>query len=226
MIIVTGASGGLGQGLLKELAGLDALVGTYHSHPPTKSSDVQWMSVDVTEARSVTEFIQAIRPSATRITLINLAGASRPGLSLTLPEGDWDQVVAVNLTGAFLMSRAIVRLMMRERWGRIINVGSVVSRLGLPGSAAYAATKAGLGALTETLAQEYAPFQVTVNCLRLGYFSEGLIHTLSEADRSRALARIALKRLGTPGDLAGAIKYLINADYVTGATLDLDGGLV
>ena len=227
MIIVTGASGGLGQGLLKELAGLDSIVGTYESHHPLSvAGDVHLVRLDVTDVKSVNEFVRAIRADATRITLVNLAGVSGDGLSVTLPLSDWEHVLAVNLTGSFLMSRSIVRLMMRERWGRIINVGSVVSRLGRPGASAYASAKGGVISMTQCLAQEYAPHNVTVNCLRLGYFSEGLIHKLSEKDLMRAMDRIAMRRLGTPADLAGAIKYLIDADYVTGAVLDLDGGLI
>ncbi len=211
---------------MKELSGSERIVGTYFSHPPESSADSpQFAQVNVADAESVEQFVRAIRGDATRITLINLAGVSHSALSLHLKVSDWEETLAVSLTGPFLMSRAVARLMMRERWGRIINVGSVVSRLALPGSAAYASAKAGLIALTQTLAQEYAPFGITVNCLRLGYFSEGLIHTLSERDRARAIERIAMKRLGTPADLARAIRYLMNADYATGTVMDLDGGL-
>jgi 3-oxoacyl-[acyl-carrier protein] reductase len=128
------------------------------------------------------------------------------------------------LTGAFLMSRALLKVMMKEKWGRIINVSSVVAQSGAPGTAAYAAAKAGLLGLTATLAKEYARFNITVNCLTLGYFSEGLIHTIPDSAKQALLGRIPLRRLGAHADVAGAVRYLMGAAYTTGARLDVTGG--
>jgi 3-oxoacyl-[acyl-carrier protein] reductase len=228
MIVVTGASGGLGQRLLDGLTDLDdVVVGTYHRHQPalTPGSRVQLHRVDVTDPESTRRFAAAIAPTATRITLLNLAGVSISRLAVDLPVGDWDQVVDVSLRGSFLMSQALLKPMIRDRWGRIINVSSVVAREGVVGTAAYAAAKAGLEGLTRTLATEYARYGILVNTLALGYFDGGMTHALSEEHRKAVTARVPLRRLGDVSDITEAVRFLVRANYVTGASLRIDGGL-
>jgi 3-oxoacyl-[acyl-carrier protein] reductase len=228
VIVVTGASGGLGRPLLECLANEDeAVVGTYHANRPelAPGSRVRLHQVDVTDQGATRRFADAIAADATRITLVNLAGVSVSRLAVDLDPADWDRVVDVSLKGSFLMSQALLKLMIRERWGRIINVSSVVAREGAVGTVAYAAAKAGLDGLTRTLASEYARYGILVNTLVLGYFDGGMTHTLSDEQRKAVLARIPLRRLGAVSDIVEAIRYLMRANYITGTSLRIDGGL-
>lgn len=226
MIIVTGASGALGRQLVVDLCETDEVVGTWRREPPDVAHQrLRLMQLDVTEPESVQRFVDAVR-SATRITLVNLAGLSISRLAVDLSPEDWDKVMNVNLRGTFLMCRALIKPMIRDRWGRIINVSSVVARIGVPGTAAYAASKSGIVGLTRTLAREYARYGITANCLSLGYFEGGLTNTLSESQRREILHSIPLRRFGQPGELAEAVKYLIGASYTTGTCLQINGGLV
>ena len=226
MIVVTGASGGLGRPLVLELCKLDTVIGTYLRHKPElEKTSARFFQVDVTDAESIARFVSVINAELTQVTLVNLAGLSINRLAMQLKPTEWNEVMGVNLTGAFLMSKALLPVMMRARWGRIINVSSVVAHLGVPGTCAYAAAKAGLVGLTKTLAQEYGRYDITVNCLSLGYFSEGLIHTVPPAARKAILERIPLGRLGDVKEIARAIQYLREAPYTTGSVMDLGGGL-
>jgi 3-oxoacyl-[acyl-carrier protein] reductase len=227
MIIVTGASGGLGLPLLESLTGVDLVVGTYNSNRPElpPASSIQLYQVDVADQDSVRRFAEAITPKASRITLINLAGVSSSRLAVDMDAKEWDRVVGVSLKGSFLMSRAFLRTMIRDRWGRIINISSVVAQEGVTGTAAYAAAKAGLDGLTRTLAKEYARYGILVNTLVLGYFDGGMTQTLGEEQRKATLARIPLRRFGEISEIAEAVKYLMRASYVTGTRLRIDGGL-
>lgn len=226
MIIVTGASGGLGRRLVLELRECDRVVGTYfRNNPQIAAESIRLFRVDVTDCESIDRFVEAIRDGLTRITLVNLAGLSINRLAVELAPEEWDQVLAVNLKGSFLMSKALLRFMMRERWGRIINISSIVAQTGVSGTSAYAASKAGVMGLTRTLAKEYARYDITVNCLALGYFSNGLIETVPEAARKAILERIPLQRFGDVIEISRAIKYLIDASYVTGTVIEINGGL-
>ena len=227
MIIVTGASGDLGQYLVESFSETDSVVGTYHNNKPDfqATSSIQLYQVDVTDEESVRGFAETISASASRITLVNLAGVSSSRLAVDLDTAEWDQVVGVSLKGSFLMSRAFLRTMIRDRWGRIINISSIVAEEGATGTAAYAAAKSGLDGLTRTLAKEYARYGILVNTLALGYFDGGMTKTLSEDKRKAVLARIPLRRFGEPAEIAEAIRYLMRANYVTGTKLRIDGGL-
>lgn len=223
MIIVTGASGGIGQVLIQDLQRIDdVVVGTYFKNKPAHG---ECYELDVTQEDKVADFIKSISRRLTRVTLVNLAGISIDKISQNLPREDWDKVLAVNLTGAFLMSRQVLPYMMKERWGRIINVSSVVAQMGMPGTVAYAAAKSGLLGLTKTLAKEYASYGIRVNCLSLGYFSAGLIHTIPPGRVEQLKDQIPVKKLGEVNDIALAIEFLVKCEYITGATIPLSGGL-
>lgn len=226
MIIVTGASGGLGRRLVLELREFDTVVGTYFRNKPKIAAEsMRLFQVDVTDCERIDRFVEAIRDELTRITLVNLAGVSVNRLAIELAPKEWDQVLAVNLKGCFLMSKALLRFMIRERWGRIINISSIVAQTGVSGTSAYAASKAGVMGLTRTLAKEYARYDITVNCLALGYFSNGLIQTVPEAARKAILERIPLQRFGDVIEISRAIKYLMDASYITGTVIEINGGL-
>jgi 3-oxoacyl-[acyl-carrier protein] reductase len=225
MIIVTGVAGGLGSDLIRHLAGFDeVLVGTYHQRRPQVSDHAQLIQVDVTDPDSTRQFSKTIEQDATRITLINLAGVSISKLAVDTSPDEWDRVVDTSLKGSFLMSQAVLRFMIREKWGRIINVSSVAAHSGVIGTAAYASAKAGVTGLSKVLAAEYGRYGILVNTLMLGYFDCGMASQLSEDHRKAVLARIPLKRFASAIELAEAVRYLMRSNYVTGAEIPIDGG--
>jgi 3-oxoacyl-[acyl-carrier protein] reductase len=161
------------------------------------------------------------------LILVNNAGITKDGLALRMKKDDWDTVLATNLTGAFLMSQQVLQGMMRERWGRIINISSVVGEMGNPGQANYVASKAGLIGLTKSLAQEMGSRNITVNAVAPGFIETDMTHGLSQELKDKMLANIPLRRIGKAEDVAGAVTFLASdaAGYVTGHVLDVNGGI-
>jgi 3-oxoacyl-[acyl-carrier protein] reductase len=159
--------------------------------------------------------------------LVNNAGITRDVLALRMKRADWDDVLLTNLTGAFLMTQACISPMLKAKWGRIINVSSVVGEAGQAGQANYAASKAGLLGLTKSLAQELGSRAITVNAVAPGYIETAMTAILSEDQRVAMTSRVPLQRAGTGEDIAGAIAFLASDDaaYITGHTLDVNGGM-
>jgi 3-oxoacyl-[acyl-carrier protein] reductase len=159
--------------------------------------------------------------------LINNAGITRDNLFMRMKDEEWDQVIAVNLTAAFRLSRAVLRGMMKKRWGRIITVTSVVGVTGNPGQGNYAAAKAGLIGMSKALAAEVASRNITVNCVAPGFIATAMTDALTEQQRTAILTRVPAGKLGEPGDIAAAVVYLssLEAQYVTGQTLHVNGGM-
>jgi 3-oxoacyl-[acyl-carrier protein] reductase len=159
--------------------------------------------------------------------LINNAGITRDNLFLRMKDEEWDEVIRVNLTAAFKLSRAVLRGMMKKRWGRIITVTSVVGTTGNPGQGNYAAAKAGLSGMTKALAAEVASRNITVNCVAPGFIATAMTDALSEEQKSAILPRIPAGRLGQSADVAAAVIYLASeeASYVTGQTVHVNGGM-
>jgi 3-oxoacyl-[acyl-carrier protein] reductase len=160
--------------------------------------------------------------------LVNNAGITRDGLAMRMKDDDWQAVIDTNLSGAFYLARGVVRGMLKARWGRIVNVSSVVGVMGNAGQANYVAAKAGLIGLTKALAREVASRGVTVNAVAPGFVASDMTDGLSEDLREAYLAQIPVGRFGDPADVAAAVAYLTSdaAAYVTGQTLHVDGGLV
>ena len=158
---------------------------------------------------------------------MNNAGITRDGLTAMMKESDWDSVLDTNLKGAFLCSKAVMRAMMKKRWGRIINVSSVVGFVGNGGQVNYAAAKAGLVGLTKSLARELAGRNITVNCVAPGYITTDMTDGLTEDVQQALKAQIPLGILGTPEDVAASVGFLASADgnYLTGQTLHVNGGM-
>ena len=159
--------------------------------------------------------------------LVNNAAVTKDGLALRMKKDDWDQVLATNLTGAFLAIQQVMQGMMKERWGRIINISSIVGETGNPGQANYVASKAGLIGLTKSLAQEIASRNITVNAIAPGFIDTDMTAALSDQLKQNMLAHIPLKRFGKPEDIAAAVKFLASeeAGYITGAVLNVNGGM-
>lgn len=159
--------------------------------------------------------------------LVNNAGITKDGLALRMKKDDWDTVLATNLTGAFLAIQQVLQGMLRERWGRIINISSIVGEMGNPGQANYVASKAGLIGLTKAIAQEMGSRNITVNAVAPGYIETEMTAKLSPELKENMLGHVPLRRIGRPEDVAAAVRFLASeeASYITGHVLDVNGGL-
>lgn len=227
MIVLIGASGGLGRNLVDFFAGKDTMVATYHS---TELSDlppgVEAVRADVCDFEEMDALAQRLGALGERITVVNLSGISRNAVAHRLSPEDWRRVIEVNLTGAFFTCRAFLPIMRERQWGRIINISSVVGQMGVAGTAAYAASKAGILGMTRTLAVENASRNVTVNAIALGYFNAGMIETIPEALLDTIRASIPVGRFGDPDELGRTIEFLIENSFVTGSVLNVNGGQI
>ena len=225
MLIITGASGGIGAFLVENLCQEHEIIGTYYSNKPSSSNHVEYFQVDACDMSSIERFVLHCADRLQNVILINLAGVSINGMGHKMTEDVWDQVVGVNLKGAFLMSRAVLPFMREQSWGRIINVSSVVGQLGVPGTSAYSASKAGLLGLTRTMAAENATKNITVNALTLGYFDVGMINSINTEFQDQIRAGIPMMHFGDPKNIALGVRFLIDCDYITGTSLNINGGL-
>lgn len=237
--IVTGATGGLGRHIVRGLGDAGATCVIHYAHRAREASaleeELRAMGLramscraDVADEPEVQRMVSGVIDAFGRVDiLINNAGISRDGLSWKLEASAWSEVLATNLTGSFHTIKAVLPHMRGAEWGRIINISSVVSQVGVPGTAAYAASKAGLAGLTRVVAGEVAAKQITVNCLALGYFNAGLIETLTPEARQAVTGQIPVRQLGEPDAVAQAIRYLCSdgAAYLTGQVIHLNGGL-
>jgi 3-oxoacyl-[acyl-carrier protein] reductase len=158
---------------------------------------------------------------------VNNAGITKDGLAMRMKKDDWDAVLATNLTGAFLAIQQVLPGMLKERWGRIINIASIVGETGNPGQSNYVASKAGLIGLTKSLAQEIASRTVTVNAVAPGFIETDMTAALSDDTKNNLLTHIPLRRFGTVEDVAAAVRFLASdeASYITGHVLDVNGGM-
>lgn len=237
--IVVGGSGGLGSAVARFLAGSGAAVAVlYHAHPSAaqrvvteiESAGGQALAfpVNVAVSESVEQMAAGVLAAFGRIDiLINSAGISRNGVSWKASDDDWHTTLETNLTGAFRCARAVLPTMRTQGWGRIINVSSIVGQIGVAGTTAYAATKAGLVGMTRSMALEVANKGVTVNALALGYFDTGIIADVPPDLLEKIVATIPIRRLGKVTEMCHAVGFLCadEASYITGQTLNINGGL-
>lgn len=233
--LVTGASGGIGGAVARALHGAGAevaLSGTREA-PLRELADELGARAHVVVANlSDAASVEALPKEAAAAMggvdiLVNNAGITRDNLFMRMSDDEWSQVIEVNLTSSFRLSRAVLRGMMKARWGRIVQITSVVGATGNPGQGNYAAAKAGLVGMSKSLAAEVASRGVTVNCIAPGFIATPMTDSLTDDQKGRLLGAIPAGRMGTPEDIAAAALYLSSpeAGYVTGATLHVNGGM-
>jgi 3-oxoacyl-[acyl-carrier protein] reductase len=236
--LVTGASQGIGEAIARRFAAEGAValcaarsadkLETLTASIGEAGGKARAVALDVSDAGSVAVAMRSIAETEGRLdVLVNNAGITEDNLILRMTKDSWDRVINTNLTGAFLLSQAAIKMMIRQRSGRIINVTSVVGLMGNAGQANYAAAKAALVGLTKSLAREVGSRQVTVNAIAPGYIATSMTEKMTDAAKEALAGQIPLQRLGAPGDIAGAAVYLASEDaaYVTGTVLNVSGGL-
>ena len=227
--LVTGASRGIGHAIAGELLKQGAkVVGTATSEEGAKKVPGIGKVLNVKDAAQTDALVDAIGKELGDIAiLVNNAGITRDNLALRMKDADWDEVMETNLRAVFRLSRAVMRGMMKARWGRIINITSVVGASGNPGQANYAAAKAAVVGMTKSLAREIGSRNITVNCVAPGFIDTDMTRALPDEQKKALLTQIPLGRLGKAEDIAAAVAYLASpgADYVTGTVLHVNGGM-
>ena len=235
--LVTGASRGIGRAIALELAqrgftvigsatteaGAQAITHALAAHAGCRG-----LCLNVNDAAGIDAAVDAILKQHGGIqVLVNNAGITRDTLSMRMKDDDWDAVIDTNLKAVFRMSRAVIRPMMKQRYGRIVNITSVVGASGNAGQANYAAAKAGVAGMTRSLARELGSRGITVNCVAPGFIATDMTDGLPEAQKSALLAQIPLGRLGSVGEIAHAVAFLASkeAGYITGTELHVNGGM-
>ncbi len=235
---VTGASRGIGRAIALSLcqSGFDIVVASPELDNNEKvageiralGGDAITMDLDVSSPDSVKSvFAKTLEAKGRVDALINNAGITRDGLAMRMKQADWDLVLKINLSGAFNCIQQALPGMMRARWGRIVNIASVVGQAGSPGQANYAASKAGLIGMTKAVAQEIASRGVTVNAVAPGYIQTDMTAVLPNEVKQKILASVPMGRMGQPEDIARAVKFLVSDDaaYITGQVLAVNGGM-
>ena len=234
--LVTGATGGIGAAIAKVLHKAGATVaisGTRANVLEELKAELGGERVfvlpcNLSDAAAVEKLVPEAEAAMGGLDiLVNNAGITKDGLAMRMKDDDWASVIDVNLTASFRLARAAMRGMMKKRWGRIVNITSVVGVTGNPGQANYVASKAGVIGLTKSLAQELAARNVTVNAVAPGFIATPMTDVLNDKQKEMILGRVPAGKLGTPDDIAAAVLYLASdeANYVTGQTLHVNGGM-
>ena len=237
--IVTGSGRGIGRAIALKLAevGATIVINDIGEASPLESvaAEITAMNreslailADVSLSPDVARMVETTINTYGRIDiLVNNAGITRDQLLLRMSDEDWDKVINVNLKSVFLCTRAVLRHMIKQRWGRIINITSIVGIVGNPGQANYASAKAGIIGFTRTIAREVASRGITANAIAPGFIDTGMTQQLAEKQRQELIRRIPINYLGTPRDVAEAVAFLASeeARYITGQVLNVDGGM-
>jgi len=233
--LVTGASGGIGNAIARALHKQGATVFlTGRNEEALKNiagelgTRTHIKAADLSNNEAINDLVVAASDAMKRIDiLVNNAGLTRDGLAMRMKDEDWEKVLEVNLTAGFRLTRAALRGMMKNRYGRIINITSVVGQIGNPGQINYVASKAGMTGMTKALAAEVASRGITVNCVAPGFIETAMTDKLADRQKQTMLERIPLGRFGDPADVAGCVTFLASKEggYLTGQTMHVNGGV-
>jgi len=232
--LVTGASRGIGKAIAIQLKSLGAtVIGTATSENGAKNiseylGEGQGLVLNVTDNESIDALFTAIKTTFGNVDiLVNNAGITRDNLMMRMKEEEWDDIINTNLSSVFKLSKAVLRAMMKNRAGRIINIGSVVGTMGNAGQVNYATSKAGLLGFTKSLAREVASRGITVNTVSPGFIDTDMTQTLTDEQKKGIFAQVPANRLGKPEEIANAVAFLASdaAAYITGETLHVNGGM-
>ena len=233
--LVTGATGGIGRAIAEGLHARGATLAISGTREPVLQElaaalgeRVHVVPCDLTDLSAVDGLVARADAAMGQVDiLVNNAGITRDNIFMRMKDSEWDEVIQVNLTAMFRLTRAAVSGMMRRRYGRIVSITSVVGTIGNPGQGNYCASKAGMVGMTKSLAYEVASRGITVNCVAPGFIATAMTDALNDKQREAILARVPAKRLGSPQEIAHAVAYLASdeAAYVTGQTLHVNGGM-
>jgi len=233
--LITGASGGIGEEIARALHKQGATLGLHGTRrekleelAAELGDRVSIFTADIGDRAAIKDLAQTAEAGLGGVDiLINNAGITRDGLMMRMSDEDWDSVINVNLNAAFLLTREFVSPMLKRRYGRIVNISSVVGTTGNAGQANYVASKAGMEGFTKALAAEVATRNITANCVAPGFIESAMTEKLNDKQREGLLVKIPAKRMGTPQEVAAAVAFLASseASYVTGLTLHVNGGM-
>lgn len=226
MFIVTGVSGGIGHYLAERLLGDGEIVyGNYNTHYQENLLYGNFSQVDITKPDEIEKWVSTFKEKLEKIIVINCVGINYNCFGHKSSLDDWHRVIEVNLKGTFNIIRAFLPYMRTQKFGRIINLSSVVPQIGVAGTSAYSSSKAGLWGLAKSLAKENAGMGVTINNLNLGYFDAGMIASVPSSLLEKIKESIPSGRLGDPAEVYEVIKMLVNVEYINGASIDINGGI-
>jgi acetoacetyl-CoA reductase/3-oxoacyl-[acyl-carrier protein] reductase len=225
MIVISGASKGIGFYLTNEfMNNNEEVIGLYNNTPPSQNLDSMY-KVNVSNHEEVAELVAKTKDRLNNIILLNCAGVNYNATAHKANPAKWAEVINTNLIGGFNLINVLLPFMREQNYGRIINFSSVVAQKGIAGTSAYAASKSGLWGMTRAIAVENASKNITANNINLGYFDIGMISVVPETIQQTIKDNIPFKKFGSPSDIFKTVKYLIDCEYITGTSVDVNGGL-
>jgi len=233
-ILVTGATGGIGDSIVKKFLSLDASVlGTGTNNEKLEAlkknyPKIETVKFDISEHEKIDEFIENVFSKLGGLDiLINNAGITKDNLSLRMKNDEWQKIIDINLSSTFYLCKSAIKKMLKNKFGRIVNITSIVGHTGNIGQANYSASKAGVVAMSKSLAIEYAKKNISVNCVSPGFIQTKMTDNISEEMKNTLLSRIPMNKLGTPDDVSNTVAFLCSesSSYITGETIHVNGGM-
>jgi len=228
MIIITGASGGIGASIVDKLSKLEKIIAVYNSSNSIvkNSNNVEWIKSDLRSISGVEKVINEVsKYSDQKISLLNMSAKKNDSLLVSHDLNLWDDSISLNLTSPFYFAKLLIPLMIKNKWGRLMFVTSTGGMRGDIGTASYSASKMGLIGLSRVISKEYSKFNITSNVISLGTFDTGLFQNLSEEKRKEIIDTIPSKKLGDIENIINSVDFIIKSDYVNGSIINIDGGM-